>query len=53
MREPKQIGSSTVGELIFIDEGAGATMIPALFFPTDGANCRRVTSADPWFKYPG
>ena len=34
MREPKQIGSSTVGELIFIDDGAGATMIPALFFPT-------------------
>ena len=26
MREPKQIGSSTVGESIFIDDGAGATM---------------------------
>ena len=36
--QPKQIGFSIVGELIFMDEGAGATMIPALFFPTDGAN---------------
>ena len=40
-------------ESIFIDDGAGATMIPALFFPTDGTNCRRVTSADPRFEYPG
>ena len=52
MMEPKQIGFSTVDELIFMDDGAGATMIPALFFPTDGANCRRVTSADPRFEYP-
>ena len=53
MREPKQIGSSTTGESIFIDDEAGATMILALFFPIDGANCRRITSVDPKFEYPG
>ena len=38
LKEPKQIGAVIVVESMIVADGAGATMIPALFFPTDGAS---------------
>ena len=37
-KEPKRIGSRVMQTSIFLADGAGATMIPMLVLPTDGAN---------------
>ena len=39
--------------LLLVKIGAAETLNPARVFPTDGANCRDVDSANPWFEYPG
>ena len=51
--DPKRIDSMGVDELQFAELGTGEIAIPARFFPTDGANCRGSTTADPLYDILG
>ena len=51
--DPKRIDSVGVDELQFAELGAGEIVIPACFLPTDGANCRGSTTADPLYDILG
>ena len=52
-RSPKNIGSAGVDELQFAELGAEEIMTLARVFPTDGANCRGATTADPLYDILG
>ena len=53
LSDPKNIDPVGVDELQFAASGAGEITIPARVFPTDGANCRGVTTADPMLEVLG
>ena len=46
-REPKRIDSPKIGESKTAEIGTTGAVTPTQRFPTDGANCRGVTTAVP------
>ena len=52
-REPNKIGFPEIGELLPAEIDAVEVATPARQFPTDGANCRGVTTANPMFEVLG